>query len=220
MRLDNIDLPSIILTDIESYHDKPWRNPANRLSDYFNYGLTEEVWKKYCENLKAKYKDNIKALNEYKMTDNKIFNYLFNLPSDFGGIGEVQEDSKYENLNFFEYRTKNKQLPAIEIRQGVVCVPVESSHEQILHNPLNNNFPPNISPQINPMFWHGPFPFRPPFDMQMRPNMFYRPMHGEEFRMGGIPTMNGMPPINPYLKMNPVKKEDSSEKKKKKKSII
>jgi hypothetical protein len=173
--------------------------------------LTEETWTKYCENMKAKYKDNSRALSDYKMTDNKIFNYLFNLPSDFGGIGEVQEDSKYEKLNFFEYRTRNKQLPAIEIKQGVVCVPVESSHEQILHNPLNNNFPPNISHPINPMFW-GPFPFRPPFDMQMRPNMFFRPpMHGEDFRMNAVP-------MNPYMKIIQTKKEDSSERKKKKKS--
>jgi hypothetical protein len=161
--------------------------------------------------MKSKYKDNIKALSEYKMNDNKIFNYLFTLPSDFGGLGEVQEDSKYEHLKFFEHRAKNKQLPSIEIRQGVVCVPVESSHEQNLHNPLNNNFLPNISHPINPMFWHGAFPFRPPFDMQMRPNMFYRPMHGEEYKM------HGMNPSNPYLKM---KKEDSSERKKKKSNFI
>lgn len=154
--------------------------------------------------MKTKYKENIASLSEYKM-DDKIFNYIFNLPSDFGGIGEVQEDSKFENLNFFEYRTKNKQLPAIEIKQGVVCVPAESSHEHILHNPLNNNFPPNISPQINPMFWHGMF--RPPFDMQMRPNMYFRPMHAEDFKMKGIP----------YMMM---KKEDSSERKKKKSSIF
>lgn len=187
----------------------------NRQSDYFNYGFTEETWKKYIENMKTKYKDNLKSLSEYKVSDNKIFNYLFNLPSDIGGVGEVQEDSKYGNLNFFEYRTKNKQLPAIEIKQGVVCVPVDSSHETLLHNPLNNNFPPNISPQINPMFWQGPpYTFRPPFDMQIRPRMFYRPISGnEDFR--------NMPPINPYMIMNQQsKKDDSSEKKKKKKSIF
>ncbi|XP_065669725.1 pre-mRNA 3'-end-processing factor FIP1 isoform X2 [Hydra vulgaris] len=29
--------------------DKPWRKPGADISDYFNYGFTEDTWKQYCE---------------------------------------------------------------------------------------------------------------------------------------------------------------------------
>lgn len=40
------DLDSIKL------EDKPWRKPGADITDYFNYGFTEETWTKYCEKQK------------------------------------------------------------------------------------------------------------------------------------------------------------------------
>lgn len=35
--------------DLDSVDDKPWRKPGADITDYFNYGFTEDTWKQYCE---------------------------------------------------------------------------------------------------------------------------------------------------------------------------
>ena len=35
--------------DLETVKDKPWLKPGANIADYFNYGFTEQTWKKYCE---------------------------------------------------------------------------------------------------------------------------------------------------------------------------
>ncbi|CAG0880430.1 unnamed protein product [Darwinula stevensoni] len=37
---------------IESLEEKPWRKPGADITDYFNYGFTEETWNAYCERQK------------------------------------------------------------------------------------------------------------------------------------------------------------------------
>ena len=32
--------------------DRPWRKPGADITDYFNYGFTEETWNTYCERQK------------------------------------------------------------------------------------------------------------------------------------------------------------------------
>ncbi len=32
--------------------DKPWRKPGADITDYFNYGFTEDTWNIYCERQK------------------------------------------------------------------------------------------------------------------------------------------------------------------------
>jgi pre-mRNA 3'-end-processing factor FIP1 len=32
----------------EDFEEKPWKKPGADLTDYFNYGFTEETWKAYC----------------------------------------------------------------------------------------------------------------------------------------------------------------------------
>lgn len=34
--------------ELESLDDKPWRKPGADLTDYFNYGFTEDTWQAYC----------------------------------------------------------------------------------------------------------------------------------------------------------------------------
>jgi hypothetical protein len=34
--------------DIEAFQEKPWRQHGVDLTDYFNFGLDEESWRKYC----------------------------------------------------------------------------------------------------------------------------------------------------------------------------
>ena len=35
--------------DIDSLQDKPWQRPDSDLTDYFNYGFTENTWRLYCK---------------------------------------------------------------------------------------------------------------------------------------------------------------------------
>jgi len=39
--------------DIEGLEDKPWRVPGADITDYFNYGFTEETWTAYCHRQKS-----------------------------------------------------------------------------------------------------------------------------------------------------------------------
>ena len=37
---------------LDSIEEKPWRKPGADLTDYFNYGFTEETWRAYCDRQK------------------------------------------------------------------------------------------------------------------------------------------------------------------------
>jgi len=39
--------------DLEGLEDKPWRKPGADITDYFNYGFTEETWTAYCNRQKS-----------------------------------------------------------------------------------------------------------------------------------------------------------------------
>lgn len=38
--------------DVENLEEKPWRKPGADITDYFNYGFTEETWAAYCSRQK------------------------------------------------------------------------------------------------------------------------------------------------------------------------
>jgi hypothetical protein len=84
-----------------------------------------------------------------------LLSYLFNLPADFGGLGEVLEDDKYDNLNFFEYKTKSRQLPILEMKEGSVYVPLEIN--QGMHRqPVQPNNIVNIMGTFNQYMLYNP----------------------------------------------------------------
>jgi len=39
--------------DLESLEEKPWRKPGADITDYFNYGFTEDTWSAYCDRQKT-----------------------------------------------------------------------------------------------------------------------------------------------------------------------
>ena len=41
--------------DLDSLEEKPWRKPGADITDYFNYGFTEETWAAYCNRFKIIY---------------------------------------------------------------------------------------------------------------------------------------------------------------------
>ncbi|XP_065320477.1 pre-mRNA 3'-end-processing factor FIP1-like isoform X2 [Gordionus sp. m RMFG-2023] len=48
-KFNNIPIYDVNLEELE---DKPWRKPGADITDYFNYGFTEETWKLYSEKQK------------------------------------------------------------------------------------------------------------------------------------------------------------------------
>jgi hypothetical protein len=123
------------------------------------------------------------------------------MPADFGSLGELLDERKYENLNFFEYKpSKNKTIPTIEVKQGSICVPLERNENLIInYNPptnvnnfssINTNITPgsttfptpqqtlppnfNLIPPVNPFY--NPHFVRPPgMEMHMPYPHFYMP---------------------------------------------
>ncbi|XP_031637506.1 pre-mRNA 3'-end-processing factor FIP1 [Contarinia nasturtii] len=43
---------SAVEYNLEAIEDKPWRKPGADITDYFNYGFSEETWRAYCERQK------------------------------------------------------------------------------------------------------------------------------------------------------------------------
>jgi len=137
--------------------------------------------------------------NRISLIQKDLIKYLFNLPADYGGIGEILDEKKFENLNFFEYKpSKNKQLPTIEVRQGSMCVTLERNENIIInYNPPTNvnnfssinsnitgstNFPvihPNLK-SLPPVILSTPMTpfFNPPF---LRPHGMEIPMSYQFF---------------------------------------
>ena len=47
-KVGTINGDSAVEFDMESLEEKPWRKPGADITDYFNYGFTEETWTAYC----------------------------------------------------------------------------------------------------------------------------------------------------------------------------
>jgi hypothetical protein len=135
----------------------------------FNTGLNEETWIKYSQQIVAKFPELKKAIkdNRLQLPNRNLKKYLYEFPSDYGGLGEVLEEKKFEKVNFFENKvSKNKQIPSIELRNGLLCVPLESSLN-IIYNPKTVNISPPVFPPVFPM--QIPRPWPPYWDMQYMP---------------------------------------------------
>jgi hypothetical protein len=158
--VDGLEVPTIYTKELESYESKGWRDAGAKPSDYFNYGkiylnlgFTEETWEKYSKNISQKFSDLKKAIKEKRiqLPTSNVKKYLFNFPADYGGLGEILDEKKYENVNFFEYKlNKAKMIPNLEIRQNQVFLPLENKHENIDNNYNTIKNIPILNPIIKP----------------------------------------------------------------------
>ncbi|CAO4376836.1 unnamed protein product [Caenorhabditis nigoni] len=67
--------------DLATMEDRPWRKPGADITDYFNYGFTEETWNLYCERqkkLRAEFAGNQAQANTALFSAIKISNPLAN----------------------------------------------------------------------------------------------------------------------------------------------
>lgn len=91
-------LPAIYYFDFGSVHtEKPWRKPGVDLSDYFNYGFNEELWRVYVEKIKELHE---KAKYSKTESSDDILPYK-EIPVELGGMGPPinTEFNDFEAIN-------------------------------------------------------------------------------------------------------------------------
>lgn len=90
-------LPPIFDYDFDKVENKPWKNQNEDITDYFNYGYNEEIWKLYVKKCKKLYSQTKIKKSEIKSSlwlDTKI-------PVEIGGFGKPinEELEEFEAIN-------------------------------------------------------------------------------------------------------------------------
>ena len=126
------------------------------LNKYFNYGYNLEQWKAYVNDIKSKFDE----LNELVKNgvirlpdpENEL-EYLMAFPSDYGGLGNVQNDQNYENVKFYDPKdtTKNQAnknfMSLIKFEHDQIWFPLEPNPSS-LNKPFND-YIKNINIPVN-----------------------------------------------------------------------
>jgi len=99
---------SVYDIDIDALEEKPWRKAGADITDYFNYGFTEETWKSYCQKqvqlrLEQSMQGKIKVY-ESKQTDQKP-----ELPPEFLASMSIPTSSQIEEKTRKNAQTSRRQ---------------------------------------------------------------------------------------------------------------
>lgn len=98
-------LPHIFSYDFEDPKlEKKWRNQKEDITDYFNYGMNEEVWRIYAEKVRKLSSKTEKFTNETR----ECMVLDDTLPLEFGGFGNPYHES-LRNIPFLNAVKKNKE---------------------------------------------------------------------------------------------------------------
>ena len=163
----DIYVPSIFLLDYTDTTKEPF-NTFNQnqqqqaqspqmFNKYFNYGYNFEQWKKYVTEIRSKF-DELNELVKSKTIilpspENEL-EYLMAFPSDYGGLGDIYEDQKYENLKLYDTKdtSKNKDnksfMELIKFEHDT-WFPLEPN-PQSLNKYNNKDIIKNINPFVYP----------------------------------------------------------------------
>ena len=164
----DIYVPSIFLLDYTDTTKEPF-NTFNQnqqqqaqspqmFNKYFNYGYNFEQWKKYVTEIRSKF-DELNELVKSKTIilpspENEL-EYLMAFPSDYGGLGDIYEDQKYENLKLYDPKdtSKNKEnksfMDLIKFDHDTTWFPLEPN-PQSLNKYNNKDIIKNINPFVYP----------------------------------------------------------------------
>jgi len=105
VKYKEIYIPKIYLmeyNDTEKYKNDI--SSTQNANPYFNYGYNIEQWEIYVDKIRSKFDELNEIVKKGKIRlpepDNEM-EYLLALPSDFGGLGELYHEDKYENLKLY-----------------------------------------------------------------------------------------------------------------------
>ena len=118
-------------------------NLNNSNKDYLNYGYNFEQWKEYAEKIRKKLDELNDLVLEGKIKlpepDNEL-EYLFALPSDYGGLGDIYNDNKYENLKLYDPKlpeNKDKSfMKTVKFERKDVWFPLYPNPESLIKKTL------------------------------------------------------------------------------------
>ena len=163
----DIYVPSIFLLDYTDTTKEPFNifnqnqqqqaQSPQMFNKYFNYGYNFEQWKKYVTEIRSKF-DELNELVKSKTIilpspENEL-EYLMAFPSDYGGLGDIYEDQKYENLKLYDPKdtSKNKDnksfMELIKFEHDT-WFPLEPN-PQSLNKYNNKDIIKNINPFVYP----------------------------------------------------------------------
>jgi hypothetical protein len=164
----DIYVPSIFLLDYTDKNKEPFntfiqnqqqqaQNPQ-MFNKYFNYGYNFEQWKKYVAEIRSKF-DELNELVKSKTIilpspENEL-EYLMAFPSDYGGLGDIHEDQKYENLKLYDPKdaSKNKDnksfMDLIKFDHDTTWFPLEPNPQSLNKYNYNDIFK-NINHPVIP----------------------------------------------------------------------
>ena len=164
----DIYVPSIFLLDYTDKNKEPFNTFAHiqqqqvqnpqMFNKYFNYGYNFEQWKKYVTEIRSKF-DELNELVKSKTiilpSPGNELEYLMAFPSDYGGLGDIHEDQKYENLKFYDPKdtSKNKEnksfMDLIKFDHDTTWFPLEPNPQSLNKSNINDIFK-NINHPVIP----------------------------------------------------------------------
>ena len=139
--------PFNILTANNSQTQTQAYNHKNNsvLNKYLNYEYNFDQWKAYVNEIKAKFDELNDLVKDGKIRlpepDNEL-EYLMAFPSDYGGLGNVQNDQNYENVKFYDPKDTTKNQDNKDFMSLI-----KFDHDQTWF-PLEPN-PQSLNKQIN-----------------------------------------------------------------------
>lgn len=115
------------------------------LPQYFNYGYNLEEWKKHVESKKNKFDElnNLVKNGVIRLPppDNEL-EYLMAFPSDYGGLGRLQNEQNYDNVNFYDEKDIDNNpddfMSLIKFDRDQTWYPLKYLNKQIKDNILIN----------------------------------------------------------------------------------
>ena len=122
-----------------------FQNNNNSNNEYLNYGYNFNQWKEYANQIRNKLDELndlvLKGKIRLPKPDNEL-EYLMALPSDFGGLGNVYYENKYENVKFYDPKlpeNKDKQfIKQVKFERNMIWFPLKPNPESLTKK--NNPF--------------------------------------------------------------------------------
>jgi hypothetical protein len=143
----------------------------NIINKYLNYGYNFEQWKAYVNDIRNKFdelNDLVKnGIIRLPDPDNEL-EYLMAFPSDYGGLGKVQNDQFYENIKFYDPKdtTKNNGnknfMSFIKFEHDQIWFPLEPNPLNKKINDINKIINSSVNPYLKYYFPQNNFFIRNP----------------------------------------------------------
>lgn len=136
-------LPSALQTNFDAIEDKPWYQEGADITDYFNYGFDEEMFRIYQSKVRENYNNLNRESLQQEINANKLElendHINFHLPHEAGGVG-MAKSYEYARVNTYRLGKVKSNLNGamIEDDPPVLCNKSQGYFVKIIKNGLQN----------------------------------------------------------------------------------